>query len=128
MPLVWLARAKGFRWVSRVYGPDFMLEFCRLSQQAGLRHYLYGSSDHVLDLLKKELLKAFPSLLICGSYSPRMRSIGEADHLDDVERIRAADPDIVFQPRAYTVTAARQHPVHDVFLVHADASHCDSRQ
>src|SRR5581483_7077756 len=42
MPLVWLAHAQGFKWVSRVYGPDFMLEFCRLSTQAGLRHYLYG--------------------------------------------------------------------------------------
>src|SRR5581483_2965556 len=72
------------------------LEFCRLSTQAGLRHYLYGSSDYVLGRLKKELLRAFPDLVICGSHSPRMRSISEADHLDDVDRIRMAKPDIVW--------------------------------
>jgi N-acetylglucosaminyldiphosphoundecaprenol N-acetyl-beta-D-mannosaminyltransferase len=96
MPLVWLARAQGFSWVDRVYGPDFMLEFCQLSQQAGLRHYLYGSSSYVLDRLQNELLSVFPGLVICGSYSPPMRSTGEASHLDDVERIRAANPDIVW--------------------------------
>jgi N-acetylglucosaminyldiphosphoundecaprenol N-acetyl-beta-D-mannosaminyltransferase len=96
MPLVWLARAHGFNWVDRVYGPDFMLEFCRLSQAAGLRHYFYGSSDHVIERLTKELLHSFPDLLICGSYSPPMRSVGEAGHLEDVQRINAAKPDVVW--------------------------------
>lgn len=96
MPLVWLAHLKGFDWVERVYGPDFMLEFCRISEHAGLRHYLYGSTSTVIEKLAKELLRAFPGLNICGTYSPPLRPSGEAANLDDVERIRAARPDIVW--------------------------------
>jgi len=96
MPLVWLARLKGCNWVDRVYGPDFMLEFCRISARMGLRHYFYGGTDSVIEKLIAQLLAHFPGLEICGSYSPPMRPISEATNLDDVERIRAARPDIVW--------------------------------
>lgn len=96
MPLVWLARLNGFDWVGRVYGPDFMLEFCRISEHSGLRHYLYGSTATVVEKLAMELRRAFPGLVICGSYSPPMRPISDAGHLDDVARIRASGADIVW--------------------------------
>jgi N-acetylglucosaminyldiphosphoundecaprenol N-acetyl-beta-D-mannosaminyltransferase len=96
MPLVWLARLKGCKWVDRVYGPDFMLEFCRISARLGLRHYFYGSTDSVLEKLTTQLLRNFPDLKICGTYSPPMRPASEANNLDDVERIRAARPDVVW--------------------------------
>ncbi|MFZ0527024.1 MAG: WecB/TagA/CpsF family glycosyltransferase [Xanthobacteraceae bacterium] len=96
MPLVWLARLNGFDWVGRVYGPDFMLEFCRISEHSGLLHYLYGSTATVVEKLAMELRRAFPGLVICGSYSPPMRQISDAGHLDDVARIRASGADIVW--------------------------------
>lgn len=96
MPLVWLARLKGFDWVRRVYGPDFMLEFCRISQQSGLRHFLFGSTEAVLEKLADELLRSFPGLEICGRYSPPIRPASHCPNLDDVERIRAARADIVW--------------------------------
>jgi N-acetylglucosaminyldiphosphoundecaprenol N-acetyl-beta-D-mannosaminyltransferase len=73
-----------------------MLEFCRVSEHSGLRHYLYGSTSTVIEKLATELLRAFPGLTICGAYSPPMRPAGEAANLDDVERIRAARADIVW--------------------------------
>lgn len=96
MPLVWLARLNGFNWVDRVYGPDFMLEFCRISEHSGLRHYLYGSTATVVEKLAIELLRSFPGLVICGAYSPAMTPISGASHLDDVARIRASGADIVW--------------------------------
>ena len=39
MPLVWLSRLHGARHVSRVYGPDLMLAFCRRSDERGYRHF-----------------------------------------------------------------------------------------
>ena len=96
MPLVWLARLNGFNWVGRVYGPDFMLEFCRISEHSGLRHYLYGSTVTVVEKLAMELLRSFPGLVICGAYSPPMKPISGAGHLDDVARIRASGADIVW--------------------------------
>ena len=96
MPLVWLARLMGFRWVRRVYGPDFMLEFCRISEHAGLRHYFYGSTEAVVEKLASELHRLYPDLVICGAYSPPIRAIKDAANLEDVERIRAARADIVW--------------------------------
>jgi N-acetylglucosaminyldiphosphoundecaprenol N-acetyl-beta-D-mannosaminyltransferase len=96
MPLVWLARLKGFDWVGRVYGPDFMLEFCRISEHIGLRHYLFGSTEAVVEKLAEELLRAFPDLEICGRYSPPIRELSYSANLDDVERIRAARADVVW--------------------------------
>lgn len=96
MPLVWLAHFMGFKWVRRVYGPDFMLEFCRISEHAGLRHYLYGSTEAVIEKLAKELHRLFPALVICGAYSPPIQAVKDAANLEDVERIRASGADIVW--------------------------------
>ena len=37
MPLVWIGRLNGLKDISRVYGPDLMLEVCRISLQKGTR-------------------------------------------------------------------------------------------
>jgi N-acetylglucosaminyldiphosphoundecaprenol N-acetyl-beta-D-mannosaminyltransferase len=96
MPLVWLARLRGLDTVHRVYGPDLMLELCGLTEHSGHRHFLFGSSRGVLDRLVFELKRRFPHLNICGSYSPPVRPATEAPNLDDVERIRATQPDFVW--------------------------------
>ena len=33
MPLVWISRARGYRHVKRVYGPDLMLEVCQRTNE-----------------------------------------------------------------------------------------------
>jgi len=96
MPLVWLARLKGLEWVRRVYGPDLMLELCRISESSGHRHFLFGSSQRVLDKLSVELKRRFPRLNICGSYSPPLREASQKPSIDDVEKILAARPHIVW--------------------------------
>jgi N-acetylglucosaminyldiphosphoundecaprenol N-acetyl-beta-D-mannosaminyltransferase len=96
MPLVWLAHFKGFDWVGRVYGPDFMLECCRMFEHTGLRHYLFGSTEAVVEKLTQELQRAFPALEICGRHSPPIREASLAANLDDVDKIRAARADIVW--------------------------------
>jgi N-acetylglucosaminyldiphosphoundecaprenol N-acetyl-beta-D-mannosaminyltransferase len=96
MPLVWLGRRVGYKEMGRVYGPDFLLEFCRRYEGLGFRHFLYGGTDAVVEKLVIELTRLFPNLLICGRYSPPFRSINEPLCVDDVERIRAAKPDLVW--------------------------------
>ena len=62
MPLVWIARWLGFGHVSRVYGPDFMLDFCARTEAAGYRHYFYGSTEDVVGKLVHEIGRRFPGL------------------------------------------------------------------
>jgi N-acetylglucosaminyldiphosphoundecaprenol N-acetyl-beta-D-mannosaminyltransferase len=96
MPLVWLARLLGHRHVGRVYGPDFLIEFCRRTEHLGLRHFLFGSTDDVAAKLERALVRRFPGLVVCGRYAPPMRGIEAGPNADDLARIRAARPDIVW--------------------------------
>jgi N-acetylglucosaminyldiphosphoundecaprenol N-acetyl-beta-D-mannosaminyltransferase len=96
MPLVWLARHFGFEDASRVYGPDLMLELCRLSESTGYTHYFYGATDEVLAQLRKNLLQQFPKLKIAGMYSPPFRPLSVEEKEEVAARINAAKPDIVW--------------------------------
>ncbi len=73
MPLVWLSRANGFRYVERVCGPDLMFALCERSQGRGYRHFLYGSTERVLERLARNLKKRFTRLQIVGTCSPPFR-------------------------------------------------------
>jgi N-acetylglucosaminyldiphosphoundecaprenol N-acetyl-beta-D-mannosaminyltransferase len=96
MPLVWLARAMGFSGVERVYGPDLMLAVCERSAAAGWRHFFYGGSDGIPELLERRLTERFPGLAVAGTYSPPFRPLTESEDEAIVKRINAASPDIVW--------------------------------
>jgi N-acetylglucosaminyldiphosphoundecaprenol N-acetyl-beta-D-mannosaminyltransferase len=60
MPLVWLSRAKGFRHVERVYGPDLMLASYEFSVKQAYRHFFYGGAEGVPEQLATRLQQRFP--------------------------------------------------------------------
>ena len=96
MPLVWMAKHFGCTDVSRVYGPDLMLELCALSEEKGYTHYFYGATDEVLDELRKNLLGKFPKLKIAGLYSPPFRPLTDEEKDEVSIRINEAKPDIIW--------------------------------
>ena len=49
MPLVWWTRARGWKHVGRVYGPDLLLACCERSLTTGYRHFFYGGGERVAD-------------------------------------------------------------------------------
>ena len=96
MPLVWLGRAKSGRDVERVYGPDLMLALCQRSVERGYSHYFYGGAQGVAGLLAHRLALRFPGLETAGTYSPPFRSLTPDEDSEDVARINAAQPDVVW--------------------------------
>ena len=96
MPLVWLSRLKGFRHVERVYGPDLLLAVCEHSVKRSYRHFFYGGASGVAELLTSRLQSRFPGLHIVGTDSPPFRPLTPEEDLAAVERINAAQPDIVW--------------------------------
>jgi N-acetylglucosaminyldiphosphoundecaprenol N-acetyl-beta-D-mannosaminyltransferase len=83
MPTVWLGRIHGFKHMSRVYGPDYMLGLCERSVTKGYRHFLYGGKTGVAEELRVELSRRFPGLQIVGTYTPPFRPLN-ADEEDDL--------------------------------------------
>lgn len=96
MPVVWLGRLYGYKNIRRVYGPDLMLEVCRLAEKKGYRHYFYGCTADVLEKLKKKLKDMFPDISIAGAYSPPFRQLTQEEDEAAVKAINDARPDIIW--------------------------------
>jgi N-acetylglucosaminyldiphosphoundecaprenol N-acetyl-beta-D-mannosaminyltransferase len=96
MPTVWVGRLQGHRRMRRVYGPDFMLEMCRLSVGRGYRHFLYGGNPGVAETLKQRLESVVPGVSIVGTYTPPFRPLTSAEEDELIKAVAAAHPDIIW--------------------------------
>jgi N-acetylglucosaminyldiphosphoundecaprenol N-acetyl-beta-D-mannosaminyltransferase len=96
MPMVWVNRLRGNSHVSRVYGPDLMLEMCRRSVEKGYRHFLYGGGEGVAELLKRKLQEKCPGVQIVGTYTPPFRKLTDEEDADVCRIINASQADIVW--------------------------------
>jgi N-acetylglucosaminyldiphosphoundecaprenol N-acetyl-beta-D-mannosaminyltransferase len=96
VPTVWLGWWSGFKDMTRVYGPEFMLEICRLSVERGYSHFLYGGKPGVAEELKATLEARFPGLRITGTYTPPFRPLNPAEEQDLKSAIEHSQPDILW--------------------------------
>ena len=96
MPMVWLGRWRGRREMDRVYGPDLLLEVCRVSQEAGWRHFFYGGAPGVAAQLAASLQERFPKLIVAGTYTPPFRPLNESETAELRARVTEARPDIIW--------------------------------
>ncbi|MDA3798476.1 MAG: WecB/TagA/CpsF family glycosyltransferase [Kiritimatiellae bacterium] len=95
MPLMILGKLRGYN-VTRVYGPDLMLELCRQGIAKNTRHYFYGATDEVLKKLRTNLKTQFENIQIAGMYSPPFRPLTEQEEADIINKINETNPDIVW--------------------------------
>jgi N-acetylglucosaminyldiphosphoundecaprenol N-acetyl-beta-D-mannosaminyltransferase len=96
MPLVWLGRRRGHHLPRRVYGPDLMLDFCEKTAGRGYRHFFYGGEPGVPERLAEALKRRFPSLEVCGSFSPPFRPLGPEEDRETMAMISRAAPDVLW--------------------------------
>ena len=96
MPMVWAGKLAGHREMSRVYGPDLMLDVCAWSETSGAKHFFYGGADGVAELLAKNLQEKFPKLQVVGTYTPPFRALNEAEVKNLSAQITAGLPDILW--------------------------------
>ena len=82
MPLVWTGWMQSHSTMSRIAGPDLMLEVLRDSRFRGLRHFLYGGGPGVAQQLKRSLLARFPAVKIAGTCEPPYRDLTEEELMD----------------------------------------------
>lgn len=126
MPLVWLSCSKGYRNVSRVYGPDLMLAVCKRSVSTGARHFLYGGAEGVPERLAGELQSRFPGLRVAGTYSPPFRLLTREEHLACLEKINGSKADILWvglgTPKQERWMAENVHRVNAAVLIGVGAA------
>jgi N-acetylglucosaminyldiphosphoundecaprenol N-acetyl-beta-D-mannosaminyltransferase len=96
MPLVWLARRRGYDSRHRVYGPDLMLDFCEKTEGQGYRHFFYGGEPGVADQLAQSLKLCFPGVRVAGTYSPPFRPLSKKEDEEIIAMISRASPDVLW--------------------------------
>jgi len=79
MPTVWLGKANGFKGMTRVYGPDYMIAVCGRFVEQGCRHFLYGGKPGVAEELRAELIRRFPGIQIVGTYTPPFQPLNQQE-------------------------------------------------
>jgi N-acetylglucosaminyldiphosphoundecaprenol N-acetyl-beta-D-mannosaminyltransferase len=95
MPTVWVGRHQGFA-LERVYGPDFMRDFCMYSVGQGYRHFFYGGSQGVAQALKVSMEKMTPGLKVVGTYTPPFRPLTPSEFDELQSLVEQTDPDIMW--------------------------------
>lgn len=97
-PLAWLAGRQGadITPASRPRGTDVLASLSDAGRGCGLRHYFYGSTPEVVTKLAANLQQVNPGMLIVGTESPPFRPLDPTEEAATVQRIRAADPHIVW--------------------------------
>jgi N-acetylglucosaminyldiphosphoundecaprenol N-acetyl-beta-D-mannosaminyltransferase len=96
VPLVWVSWLLGYGFVRRVYGPDLMLEVCKVSVAKGWKHFLYGAGPGTPEKLARCLEQRFPGIRIVGTHSPPFRPLTPAEDARIIEEIDRSGADIVW--------------------------------
>jgi N-acetylglucosaminyldiphosphoundecaprenol N-acetyl-beta-D-mannosaminyltransferase len=94
-PVAWLQRRFGVDG-QRIPGPDLMPRVLGLGVPAGLRHFLLGSTQQVLDVLKEHVLAAYPGIRIVGALSPPFEVSSEHGWGQAIDTIRSTRPHAVW--------------------------------
>ncbi|MGE4231747.1 MAG: WecB/TagA/CpsF family glycosyltransferase [Bacteriovoracia bacterium] len=105
VPLIWASKlfhkSRGSNVIhGRASGPNIMARV--FEQDDTFRHYFYGSTQDVLDELKKNLSTKFPKLQCAGFFSPPFRQAQTPqtpltnEEIEDCKRINESNADIVW--------------------------------
>ena len=96
MPMVWAGKFSRHSGMSRVYGPDLMLDVCAWSEKNPCRHFFFGGAPGVAGALRDKLTARFPGLQVAGCYTPPFRALNAEEQRQLQETVRAARPDILW--------------------------------
>lgn len=69
-PLSIIAKLKGIRNITRIFGPTFMEKTLDWGQKDGLKHFFFGSSEETLNKMLKNISLKYPNAKIVGHFSP----------------------------------------------------------
>jgi len=94
--LILLARLNGYPLKRRVYGPELMSDFLKVSQDKGYSHFFYGSTEDTLSKLSLRLKEKVPNLKIVGFYSPSFEGVTEEKEQEIINKINEASPDVLW--------------------------------
>lgn len=96
MPLVWVMRSSRAPRQHRVAGMDLLPALCSVAERRAIPLYFLGSTEAVLESMRRRLAAEHPRLSIVGMESPPFRALSKEEDDALVRRINASGARIVF--------------------------------
>jgi N-acetylglucosaminyldiphosphoundecaprenol N-acetyl-beta-D-mannosaminyltransferase len=96
MPVVWLGKLAGARRMQRLAGVDLVAEFFCTDLGRPLRVAIYGSTFEVASAAAARLHSLGAGARIVHTEHPPFREVTPAELSEAIDRLRAAEPDVVF--------------------------------
>ena len=97
MPLVWAARRSGLKALRRrAAGPEVMKNAIDKSEGRQVSHFLLGTNQETLSLLRTEILERWPTASIAGSLAPKYGDFSDADVLAYANAAKSSGADLVW--------------------------------
>ena len=96
MPLVWASRFKGRPLPERVAGSDLVPALCARAARRGRSVFLLGGAPGVAAEAARVLEDRYPGLRVVGAECPPFRPPTPDEDAALADRIRAAEPDLLF--------------------------------
>jgi len=93
MPLAWYAQLVGCKKIERISGVTLMKKM--LAENDRYKHFLLGDTEHTQNKVIHEARKINQQIAISG-HSPPFRDFSDADNNQIMQKIRDADPDIIW--------------------------------
>jgi N-acetylglucosaminyldiphosphoundecaprenol N-acetyl-beta-D-mannosaminyltransferase len=94
MPLVWVGKAHRYPMSRRVYGPELMETFCRVTG-GRFTHFFYGGAPGVAQRLGDVMKQRF-GIRVAGTYSPPFRRLNGDEERGLIDLLQSSRPDILW--------------------------------
>lgn len=94
-PVAWLMRRRDWPEQQRISGPDLMWQVLREAEKLAIPIFLLGSTPATLGRLRREIVQAFPKLILAGSTSPPFRPPSTDEQKKIVDHINRSGARIV---------------------------------
>lgn len=93
MPLAWYGRLVGCKEIERISGASLLTRL--LVDMGGFKHYLLGDTEETIDRIIAKARTVNREIKISG-HSPVFKVFDDNDNRQMMEKIRKADPDIIW--------------------------------
>jgi N-acetylglucosaminyldiphosphoundecaprenol N-acetyl-beta-D-mannosaminyltransferase len=92
-----MARCAGVRVGPRITGTDYFFSVMKaLQDRGGGDVFFFGSSPAVLAMMADRMRREFPSVSLCGAFSPPYRLWSSEENATMLEMINKAKPDVLW--------------------------------
>ena len=95
-PLSVIAKLKGEKNISRIFGPSFMEDTIDWGQKDNLTHFFFGSSENTLKNLRASINSKYPKAKIAGMVSPPFRSWSKSENNNFISIINNSNADLIW--------------------------------